>query len=350
MVESGSETRSGIGVRLRAGREKMGLTLLQVAEKLHVDAKVVESLESERFDALGAPVFVRGHLRHYAELIGEQPGELLGLYVDATKPAMPDLTRLPKAAPAGRPSRLAVPALMVLIGFVLLGVVWWLVQSLGNPGDAKPRAAAQPMTIEPAGEQDSISQEALGDATGGNPNAAGVNLNAAGAELNGTASGANGRSTSARNGPNNAAPPASNASPRASGPPAARAASGATGTQAAALAPGSPTAAAVTGATTPAPVRGKPVEVTLKFAADSWVEIYDANGEKLFYDIGAADSSHTVSGTPPLRVTFGNAPGVALDVNGKPATVPANAVNGDAAQFTINRSGLIVRARQTDGG
>ena len=93
------------------------------------------------------------------------------------------------------------------------------------------------------------------------------------------------------------------------------------------------------------------MEVTLRFAADSWVEVYDAKGEKLFYDVGTAASSRTVSGTPPFRVHLANAPGVSLDVNGKPATVPANAVKGDEAQFVINRSGRIVRARpQADGG
>jgi hypothetical protein len=93
------------------------------------------------------------------------------------------------------------------------------------------------------------------------------------------------------------------------------------------------------------------MELTLRFAADSWVEVYDANGEKLFYDVGAAASSRTVSGTPPFRVHVANAPGVSLDVNGKPATVPANALKGEEAQFVINRSGRIVRARtQADGG
>jgi hypothetical protein len=92
------------------------------------------------------------------------------------------------------------------------------------------------------------------------------------------------------------------------------------------------------------------MEVTLRFAADSWVEVYDANGQKLFYDVGAADTSHTVSGTPPFRVTVANAPGVSLDVNGKPATVPANVVKGAEAQFTINRSGRIVRTLPQAGG
>ena len=89
----------------------------------------------------------------------------------------------------------------------------------------------------------------------------------------------------------------------------------------------------------------------MKFAADSWVEVYDANGERLFYDIGSAASSRKLTGTPPLRVVLGNAPGVTLDVNGRPAKVPANLVTEDSAQFLINRSGRIVRARPPgDGG
>src|SRR6187431_3120114 len=103
MSETGSDTRSGIGARLRAGRERMGLTQLQMAEKLHVDPKVVESLEGERFDALGAPVFVRGHLKRYADFIGEKAAELVEIYVSASKAAAPDLTRLPKAAPETKP-------------------------------------------------------------------------------------------------------------------------------------------------------------------------------------------------------------------------------------------------------
>jgi cytoskeleton protein RodZ len=99
------------------------------------------------------------------------------------------------------------------------------------------------------------------------------------------------------------------------------------------------------------PPRSRTIDLTLRFAADSWVEVYDANGERLFYDIGSASSSRKVTGTPPLRVVLGNAPGVTLDVNGKRARVPANVVTEDSAQFLINSSGRIVRARPPgDGG
>jgi len=88
--------------------------------------------------------------------------------------------------------------------------------------------------------------------------------------------------------------------------------------------------------------------VTLRFSADSWAEVYDADGQRLFYDIGSAKSSRNLSGTPPLRVVLGNASGVSLSINGRRSPVPANAVQNDGAQFTINRSGRIVRA-QSDG-
>src|SRR5215831_4444931 len=126
-VQAAGESRCGIGTRLRAGRERKGLTVLQAAEKMHVDPKILEALESEDFDALGAPVFVRGHLRHYAELVGEQAGELQALYAGSIRVAQPDLTRIPKGEVQSDPSRLAVPAAVVLLGFAIAGAVWWVV-------------------------------------------------------------------------------------------------------------------------------------------------------------------------------------------------------------------------------
>lgn len=306
MSETGSDTRSGLGARLRAGRERMGLTQLQAAEKLHVDPKVVESLEAERYEVLGAPVFVRGHLKRYAELIGEQAFHLLDLYTADTKSAAPDLTRLPKVAPASKQGQLAVPALLVLIAFVMIGVIWWIVQAVNKPGGSNSASSAREVSTEPAvitpGPDGTVPDAVSGGATNG--------------ALPGAA---------------NATRPDAGNSATAGG--AANGAPGSTG----------PIDPAASGTATPA--RGKGMEVTLRFAADSWVEVYDAKGEKLFYDIGSAGSERTISGMPPFRVTFANAPGVSLDVNGKPATVPANAVHEEAADFIINRSGRIVRAR-----
>ena len=130
----------GIGARLRAARERQGLTVLQAAEKLHVDAKVLESLEAEDFAPLGADVYVRGHLRRYAELIGESSGELQDLYASAGLAVHPDLTRIPRVERPSESSHLVLPALLAVVGLALAGVLWWV---FTLPG-ARPQALVTP--------------------------------------------------------------------------------------------------------------------------------------------------------------------------------------------------------------
>ena len=130
----------GIGARLRAARERRGLTVLQAAEKLHVDAKVLESLEAEDFAPLGADVYVRGHLRRYAELIGESSGELQDLYASAGLAVHPDLTRIPRVERPSESSHLVLPALLTVVGLALAGVLWWV---FTLPG-ARPQALVTP--------------------------------------------------------------------------------------------------------------------------------------------------------------------------------------------------------------
>jgi cytoskeleton protein RodZ len=114
----------GIGARLRGARERSRLTILQAAEKLHVDPDILEALEADNFAALGAPVFAKGHLRHYAELVGESPEALFALYSQDKALPPPDLTRAPKQVPDDT-GRLAAPAVIVVIGFAVAGTVWW---------------------------------------------------------------------------------------------------------------------------------------------------------------------------------------------------------------------------------
>ena len=144
MSESPSDER-GVGARLRSARERRRMTILQAAERMHVDPHVLEALEADDFAALGAPVYLKGHLRHYAELVGESPEALQALMAAAAPPlAPPDLTRAPKAA-MGNPaaSRLAGLAVFAVVLFALAGSVWW-VMSLTHPGAGPaPRALPQ---------------------------------------------------------------------------------------------------------------------------------------------------------------------------------------------------------------
>jgi len=146
-AEAGGGELRGIGARLRAAREKRGLTLLQAAERLHLDARVVQALEAEDFTALGADVYVRGHLRRYAEAVGESPAQLQQLYSASSHALRPDLTRIPRREPDQRGSRLLLPALLVVVGFAVAGLLWWLLTLPGEkphplPADRPPAADA----------------------------------------------------------------------------------------------------------------------------------------------------------------------------------------------------------------
>lgn len=148
--EAGAPTDRGTGARLRAAREKKGLTILQAAEKLHVDARVLEALEAEDFAALGADVYVRGHLRRYADLVGESPSELQQLYSGGVQAARPDLTRIPRAAPAAHSSALTLPALLAVVGVAIAGILWWALHLPGQRAREVVPAAAAPATATPA--------------------------------------------------------------------------------------------------------------------------------------------------------------------------------------------------------
>lgn len=59
-----------LGVAMRKAREQQGLSMAAAAAALRVPSSVIDHLEAERFDAIGAPIFVRGHLRAYLRILG----------------------------------------------------------------------------------------------------------------------------------------------------------------------------------------------------------------------------------------------------------------------------------------
>ncbi|MFM8518343.1 MAG: helix-turn-helix domain-containing protein, partial [Nevskiaceae bacterium] len=61
-------TELSIGQTLARWRTERGESVATVAARLRCDQTVIEALESDRFNDLGAPVFARGHLKRYAEL------------------------------------------------------------------------------------------------------------------------------------------------------------------------------------------------------------------------------------------------------------------------------------------
>jgi cytoskeleton protein RodZ len=354
----------GIGTRLRAGREKLGLTVLQVAERIHTDPKIVEAIEAENFEALGAPVYARGHIGHYAELVGESGSELNQLYSNVSKVAQPDLTRIVKAPAGTSSSKLVAPALLVIAVFAVAGAVWWVsalskkkpqlsethvvgeeAPTAGAAGTEPSPSATEP-TQEPAPPSRAVNAGAASTAAPPRSGTTGSGSTTSAAPRSETTGSSASAGTSA---PQRLA--AASSTRTASSVPAPAQTRTASSQQRTASARPPPATAAGAPAATAPPRAKNQAQVTLRYSADSWTEVYDASGARLFYDVGAANSVQTVVGTPPLRVVLGNASGVSVEYNGHSKPISKLSRPDGSVQFSINRSGQVVRAKPvTDGG
>lgn len=282
-----------IGARLRSARERSRLTILQAAEKLHVDPYILEALEAEDFEALGAPVYVKGHLRHYAELVGEPAEALFERYSQSPRIAPPDLTRIARAIPNDA-GRLVVPAATVVILFVVAGTVWWGLTLWDRQWGPHPVAIAAPRAT--VVQQRQLRSRPVSLAT--------------------------------------AAPT------RVSGPVPSAAASTAAVPRHPAAAPSAKAAASAQGE----------IDATLKYSADSWTEVYDATGRRLLYGMSTGPATRQLEGVPPLSVMLGDANGVTIEVGGHQASISRFVRSDHTARFLIAADGRVLPAPPKKGG
>ena len=82
------------------------------------------------------------------------------------------------------------------------------------------------------------------------------------------------------------------------------------------------------------PLPGERVFVLI-FGSDSWVDVRDAGGARLYYGLGAAGSRRTLRGVPPFEIFLGRYLDVTIEVDGQPQAIPAESVRGNTARFTL---------------
>ncbi len=294
----------GTGEMLRQAREAKGLTIQQVAQSLHLDAWILEALEDNRFRDIGAPVFVKGHLRKFASEVGVSQESVMDAYYQSENtPETPELVTDTLTRPTGD-SRSRGPVLalsLVLVALIALVAWLWLREQgfmgsdaagAGNSGELVP--AAGDTRLAAPGEGTAGPAEAVPIATLPGP----ATVDSTGADSAGNDADMTDASAESTNAAN-------------AGTPAV---------------PSEP-------AQTP-PAEGT-LRLSIDFANDSWVEIYDGGNRRLFFDLGKAGTRRTVSGEPPLQVLLGNAEGARITLNGEAYEIPAGARRGKTARFTV---------------
>ena len=166
---------SGIGELLRDTREAKGLSFEDVERDTRINRLYLEALEAEHFDALPAPVYVRGFMRSYARYLELDPEHAArSVPTDLPRPAglepLPGLRRSPGGG--SLPSVDPRVLLAVVAGVAALIALWFFASSLGGgtglsiPPPATPAAggvaepAGRPPLRVPAGSDSSGTESA----------------------------------------------------------------------------------------------------------------------------------------------------------------------------------------------
>lgn len=269
--------RESLGTRLKRSRELQGIAIEDVAKRLRIPAARLVELESDAYDRISAPIYLRGYLKSYARLLG-----LPDVVVTA---ALQDVALAPPALVATQTvsrsrylaSRYGNPVVYAVLTAVVVVPLLWAARQGSLMPQAEPRLEA---------------------------------LDAAPNAVTATPATAAGRE-SART------PGSGSDDPIAMGPPAPAAVPPIVAPPAAAPEERRPVMAAMTpmpsAPSYPAPAAR---QVTLTLAQASWIELIGADGSRIEYALLPAGTtkSYAIAGNANLRI--GNTRGAALTIDG----------------------------------
>jgi len=273
------ETGPVCGERLRKARREQEITLSDISKELHLDEAKVRSIEENDFAKLGAPVFAKGHLKKYAQLVQIDPDDVLADYYQLTRtdglpPVVSDRERPDLSAPAGP----MIAVVVAVIAVIALASWWFFGRDAGAP--------AAPMEPD---EQRIVPDDAIGE---------------------------------------EAALPEVVPAPAVEDMADDEAASATDSVSAT-------TEAAVEPAVAQEQPAADSLALVIEFSGDCWTEITDSNGDRLFFDLGREGRRVAVEGSAPISVLLGNAAFATLSVNGASYTIPDDSRRGETARFTL---------------
>lgn len=268
------------GERLAAARRAHEISATDIAKELHLDERKIRALEQNDFSDLGAPVFAKGHLRKYAELVGVPVDDVIADYYELNRsagapPVVGPVRKIPRDFSPG-PWLTGTVIILIVLGIAY----WWFT-----------RGAALPLTQTTSGNLRTFVSEPIDAQRRHESGQSSDIVSAVPGEVPETAAG--------------------------------EVISSERGSQADAVAE--------------APLPVPQVELELVFSGECWTEVTDASGRVLFYDLGREGRAITLAGDEPLQIVLGDSDNVHLAVDGQDYPIPDSARRGRMARLTITR-------------
>jgi cytoskeleton protein RodZ len=270
------------GERLAEARRERQISVLEIAKELHIDEQKIRALENNEFDLLGAPVFAKGHLRKYSQLVGVDHEDVLTDYYRLTRSqSMPPVITRRKRPPRDLSPGPWIAGIAVILA---AAISYWLIAMKPFETATPVRQEPAPAPVEAPVEEQVATDDAARDES--------VDYESADAVP--------------------AAP-----EPAATLPQDA-----------------SPVEAAENRAQ-PVVAEGD-VRLSITFLGDCWTEIHDAAGNQLYFGLGREGRTVNISGHGPLSVLFGDADSISLRVNGEDFAIADADRRGRTARLMLH--------------
>ena len=281
---------TGVGAQLRQAREAAGLGTAEVAQRLKLLPRQIDSLEHERFDRLPGPTIARGMVRSYARLLGLDPEPFVTRMSPGPEnaPEMPQSARHRERAPSSAPGRRST---LLYVGF---SVVLLVLAGAAAYEWQREKAAAESVAVAPPAPP--VAREAPPP-------------------------------TAAEAPPVEEQPVAKPVEQPVEQPAASETAVPALAERAAPAVP-EPKAA-----TQPAPPPDTH-RLVLRMQEEAWLEVRDGAGTSLVASLNPAGTERVVRGRPPFQLVIGNAAHVELSYDGKRVDLKPH-IRGEVARFTL---------------
>lgn len=357
-------------------REQAGLSQEAVWQKLNLNPKIVQALEQGDTKALPEPAFVKGYLRAYAKLVEVAPEPIIAAYVGegVNDPSLQPVTPAPSASASGGLFFRLITAAIVL-GVVSLSILWWVEQN--KPSDTLVEGEAS-TNLEQATDID--TQSAITPATSDGESNAVVDEATAAIEAHTRAQSnlaeqqneaADVEADRAAAAPIDSQVVERQTSPTENSEVVAAPETVVTTTEAAAesapqvvkaVEPEPPQSDVVKSAVDETPASPEPIASTqsdtqtpaeerrapgnqdvllLSSTQESWVEVRDANGDRLMFGMLNTDKTRRLEGSAPFKVFLGNAPVVKMVINEQAVSTPKFSKTKRTARFFLEPNGRI---------
>jgi cytoskeleton protein RodZ len=117
----------GPGERLQAERIKKGLSVEDVAGRMHLSTSILEAIEENNFDEITAPIFVKGYLRAYARIVALSEDEMIAQYLDMYSEEDPPISSTSNMVPelSVKDARIKWTTYLVIVVLGVLLAAWW---------------------------------------------------------------------------------------------------------------------------------------------------------------------------------------------------------------------------------